>query len=115
MRIVNMPKGKKAKANDYMTKEQSMRVVEELHNMRKDLNIWMPSFARTLGCSNYNITQLHHRVKHGSLVRGVFRYRIKKAKKDIAIIRPEFIKKTCLLYTSPSPRDRQKSRMPSSA
>ena len=23
--------------------------------------------------------------------------------------------KTCLLYTSPSPRDRQKSRMPSSA
>ena len=28
----------------------------------------------------------------------------------------EFINKnTCLLYTSPSPRDRQKSRMPSSA
>ena len=25
------------------------------------------------------------------------------------------INKTCLLYTSPSPRDRQKSRMPSSA
>ena len=25
------------------------------------------------------------------------------------------IKRTCLLYTSPSPRDRQKSRMPSSA
>ena len=27
----------------------------------------------------------------------------------------ELIIKTCLLYTSPSPRDRQKSRMPSSA
>ena len=27
----------------------------------------------------------------------------------------EFISKVCLLYTSPSPRDRQKSRMPSSA
>ena len=26
-----------------------------------------------------------------------------------------FLIKTCLLYTSPSPRDRQKSRMPSSA
>ena len=26
-----------------------------------------------------------------------------------------YSKKTCLLYTSPSPRDRQKSRMPSSA
>ena len=25
------------------------------------------------------------------------------------------LKKACLLYTSPSPRDRQKSRMPSSA
>ena len=28
---------------------------------------------------------------------------------------PEAINKACLLYTSPSPRDRQKSRMPSSA
>ena len=27
----------------------------------------------------------------------------------------DLIKSTCLLYTSPSPRDRQKSRMPSSA
>ena len=26
-----------------------------------------------------------------------------------------FVRNTCLLYTSPSPRDRQKSRMPSSA
>ena len=33
-------------------------------------------------------------------------------------VSPNFLKarvKTCLLYTSPSPRDRQKSRMPSSA
>ena len=28
---------------------------------------------------------------------------------------PDVIRKACLLYTSPSPRDRQKSRMPSSA
>ena len=27
----------------------------------------------------------------------------------------DWIVETCLLYTSPSPRDRQKSRMPSSA
>ena len=27
----------------------------------------------------------------------------------------ERIRRTCLLYTSPSPRDREKSRMPSSA
>ena len=30
------------------------------------------------------------------------------------VLLPAF-NKTCLLYTSPSPRDRQKSRMPSSA
>ena len=37
----------------------------------------------------------------------------KKQAEINAIIAP--IYKTCLLYTSPSPRDRQKSRMPSSA
>ena len=31
------------------------------------------------------------------------------------LIHTENWKRTCLLYTSPSPRDRQKSRMPSSA
>ena len=31
------------------------------------------------------------------------------------IVAPHTIYKACLLYTSPSPRDRQKSRMPSSA
>ena len=37
--------------------------------------------------------------------------------KKPSIISDEIIKNThdCLLYTSPSPRDRQKSRMPSSA
>ena len=41
----------------------------------------------------------------------------RKAKNDFMsftkAVWPEFI--DCLLYTSPSPRDRQKSRMPSSA
>ena len=30
-------------------------------------------------------------------------------------LRPHYLPRPCLLYTSPSPRDRQKSRMPSSA
>ena len=34
-------------------------------------------------------------------------------KKEQDLLRKEYI--ACLLYTSPSPRDRQKSRMPSSA
>ena len=34
---------------------------------------------------------------------------------DIATYKVRFQANSCLLYTSPSPRDRQKSRMPSSA
>ena len=33
----------------------------------------------------------------------------------LAKLKNKQIDKSCLLYTSPSPRDRQKSRMPSSA
>ena len=33
----------------------------------------------------------------------------------ISMLRPLKFPDSCLLYTSPSPRDRQKSRMPSSA
>ena len=34
---------------------------------------------------------------------------------DIAKVLEDDLIRSCLLYTSPSPRDRQKSRMPSSA
>ena len=34
---------------------------------------------------------------------------------EIILSKPILSKLSCLLYTSPSPRDRQKSRMPSSA
>ena len=33
----------------------------------------------------------------------------------VLVVNKDDLNKTCLLYTSPSPRDRQKSRMPSSA
>ena len=36
-----------------------------------------------------------------------------KSKKEVAYLSAEFL--ICLLYTSPSPRDRTRSRMPSSA
>ena len=35
--------------------------------------------------------------------------------KKVAFIPTASLREGCLLYTSPSPRDRQKSRMPSSA
>ena len=40
---------------------------------------------------------------------------LKDRRPDLAIILLTALKEDCLLYTSPSPRDRQKSRMPSSA
>ena len=36
-------------------------------------------------------------------------------RRDLAVLNREGLIHRCLLYTSPSPRDRQKSRMPSSA
>ena len=41
-------------------------------------------------------------------------YASKENIKEVEKIKTE-LSKNCLLYTSPSPRDRQKSRMPSSA
>ena len=39
---------------------------------------------------------------------------IQQQQSEIAALKSQ-LNKSCLLYTSPSPRDRQKSRMPSSA
>ena len=38
-----------------------------------------------------------------------------RAVKKVPLLRGKTVCNVCLLYTSPSPRDRQKSRMPSSA
>ena len=57
----------------------------------------------------------------GSKYRGEFEDRLKKVMKeirergDVILFLDEMHTLVCLLYTSPSPRDRQKSRMPSSA
>ena len=55
---------------------------------------------------NIIITGSHGKTTTTSLIECIF----SKAKLD-----PTIINGGCLLYTSPSPRDRQKSRMPSSA
>ena len=54
----------------------------------------------------------------GSLTSGIIEKNLKGASKFISYgwsKEFESVAKACLLYTSPSPRDRQKSRMPSSA
>ena len=43
----------------------------------------------------------------------IFKIKSKKGKKHYEIL--DLMKKNCLLYTSPSPRDMRRSRMPSSA
>ena len=53
-------------------------------------------------------TTFHTILTHGPLARTIAR-QAQRVKADLILIG------SCLLYTSPSPRDRQKSRMPSSA
>ena len=50
--------------------------------------------------------------KYGNFVKDVIRILLEFEKNGETIID---VDNSCLLYTSPSPRDRQKSRMPSSA
>ena len=66
--------------------------------------LWCPEFARQYLLDNgttYTIDDLI------TIAKG----QLDAAQKHIAALQSQI----CLLYTSPSPRDRQKSRMPSSA
>ena len=44
-----------------------------------------------------------------------FASRVLSGPSDLQVVVAELPERTCLLYTSPSPRDRTRSRMPSSA
>ena len=61
----------------------------------------------------------HHTIKFGNKYKEHLDdiFDKKKLNNDISyyLHRPTATDKTCLLYTSPSPRDRVRSRMPSSA
>ena len=62
-------------------------------------------YIETLGCSKNQVDT--------EMMLGILddAYELAETAEDAEII----VVNTCLLYTSPSPRDRQKSRMPSSA
>ena len=61
--------------------------------------------TRNLGLSVEQSTELRSKMREAGATYKVAKNRLAKLA----------LKDTCLLYTSPSPRDRQKSRMPSSA
>ena len=60
-------------------------------------------------------TALQKRVLNASRGPAVWALRAQTDKRQYARQMLQLLQHTCLLYTSPSPRDRQKSRMPSSA
>ena len=58
---------------------------------------------------------LHPNPKHGGTMDSKVNYAAFKVMKEAGFSTLRINFRGCLLYTSPSPRDRQKSRMPSSA
>ena len=86
-----------------MTREEKSKVIEKLTaELAENTNIYMTDV------SGLNASET------SKLRRACFKANIK-----LSVVKNTLLSKamesSCLLYTSPSPRDRQKSRMPSSA
>eukprot|EP01017_Pseudomicrothorax_dubius_P017989 TRINITY_DN20069_c0_g1_i1.p1 TRINITY_DN20069_c0_g1~~TRINITY_DN20069_c0_g1_i1.p1 ORF type:complete len:405 (+),score=38.11 TRINITY_DN20069_c0_g1_i1:6-1220(+) len=74
----------------------------------RDLRFEYAAFSNELGCRDISIVPYYSQYEKEHSVSIEEGY-----KQTVEAFTQEF--RTCLLYTSPSPRDRQKSRMPSSA
>eukprot|EP01017_Pseudomicrothorax_dubius_P020520 TRINITY_DN2236_c0_g1_i8.p1 TRINITY_DN2236_c0_g1~~TRINITY_DN2236_c0_g1_i8.p1 ORF type:complete len:173 (+),score=61.62 TRINITY_DN2236_c0_g1_i8:42-560(+) len=85
------------------------------HALEKEMEFWRTKIAeKDADCNRLNaLTKMSLSADQGfhQMKQRVLKFRT-DAEKGEALLRQE---NTCLLYTSPSPRDRQKSRMPSSA
>ena len=87
----------------YQTEVKIRNIYQERLNATKELIVVSNSYDQGLFASKGITLILLLRMLTVKLVYAVKRWK-------------ELVKRaTCLLYTSPSPRDRQKSRMPSSA
>ena len=75
------------------------KMVAELNDQLAPKSV--ENFLSYMNAGHYSNT-IFHRVIDGFMIQG-------------GGFEPGMKQKPCLLYTSPSPRDRQKSRMPSSA
>ena len=85
--------------------------VEDLVNWgRTGSLMWM-----TFGLACCAVEMMHTSMPRYDVERFGFAPRASPRQSDVMIVAGTLTNKICLLYTSPSPRDRQKSRMPSSA
>ena len=75
---------------------------------------WNESFAHYVGAPNMNAfcKSLAENLK---IIKKTRIHQVIKSDNGLKLIDDKDTELGCLLYTSPSPRDRQKSRMPSSA
>ena len=85
---------------------EASKVIEELIQMAKEIKQEQKR-GNDLGLSTEEIAFYDALASHETAKEAM-------GDKELRAIAHE-LTKTCLLYTSPSPRDRQKSRMPSSA
>ena len=96
--------------------DQLLKALKDLDGAKVEIGIDDPSQENKAKIHEYGTAKIP--------ARAPFKRGINQANKDVEkeldskipkVLNGEMEVSTCLLYTSPSPRDRQKSRMPSSA
>ena len=83
----------------------------DIYDVEEDMRLDERQLAEQLGISRTPIREALARLAQDGLVEIVPRKGVFIHRKSL----PEILDMICLLYTSPSPRDRTRSRMPSSA
>ena len=108
-----------------MTSLMSATFGEYIRYLRKEQGLTLTKLAAKLDLDSANLSKMENGLrdfdeKRLSRLASIFKLKIKDLRNEY--IADQIGKKIyetncspCLLYTSPSPRDRQKSRMPSSA
>ena len=112
--ICGMAIGLIVKNKDWENWKDKM-AIEKREKMPKKVTLPRPGHADLAGVEKYDFDDIRNVLERSSARETTMRVAIasvcRKLLKDIGIS----VASSCLLYTSPSPRDRQKSRMPSSA
>jgi uncharacterized protein (DUF3084 family) len=100
----------------------SQNIINLVNEWIRDINLngdLRDAFKKIRGIENYLNTQekilksKQEKIDAKKEIERIKQEKIKNIVKSLETLKEDY--KDCLLYTSPSPRDRQKSRMPSSA